>query len=343
MFTNILKIHPFNSKSSLMTKNKISLLKLIFSEKSWLKSLGKDGIEFLDWSNSNPVGKIPLAVAKEGAGENRVPFAHLANSVPVYLLFKQILDQNKTKQVRILDLGCGTGRNISFIKSSFSNKSFSFYGIDYSNACINYANHQYKRFGIKFKSYSGEKLPYPNNSFDYIVSSHVLEHIKKADCQRYFQEISRVLKKDALAVIGTPNRKYCQDLFFINPTDQKKFRLILPHEHEYYKEELETYFKIENKYFRKVRILQTINSLNRQLMNQATAKIKPQINLVGRLKFFIYSKLRSSGHLQDLMAKIGTELILHQMKVTYHQLVANTKLFNSQKDSGDNFILVLQK
>lgn len=325
-----------------MAKNKTSILKLIFGKKTWVKSLGEEGMEFLSWSNVNPVGKIPKGVAKEGAGENRVPFAHLANSVPVYLLFKKILDQSKLKKALVLDLGCGTGRNISFIKST-SNKSFSFYGVDYSSSCIDYAASQYKKFKVKYKSYSGKKTPFVNNTFDFIISSHVLEHIPQKKGEGYFNEISRVLKKGAIAVIGTPNRKYCQDLFFNNPTDQKKYRLILPHEHEYYKKELEALFENKTKIYRKIKILQTRNAISRQLMQQAIDKIKPMISLTSRLKFFLYSRLRSSSTFQDLMAKIGTELILQRMKVTYPTLVSDTRLFNNQRDTGDNFILILEK
>lgn len=307
------------------------------------KSLKKDGLEFLRWSKLHPVGNIPKLVAKEGAGENRIPFAHLANSVPVYLLFKHFLTQYKTKPAQILDIGCGTGRNISYVSETVERSNFIFYGIDYSKDCIAYAKVQYKSQGVRFKAYSGKKLPFKDNTFDFVVSSHVLEHIKKEDALLYLSEISRVLKKGGISVIGTPNRKYCQDLFHRNSTDEKKYRLVLPHEHEYYLKELKELFNQNKKLFIKNTVYQTINPINRDLMTKAINKIKPKPGLLNHLKFQVYLYLRSISKFQDLMAKIGTEYLLSTMKVSYKDLMESTSYIESSKDIGDNLIIVAKK
>lgn len=307
------------------------------------KSLKKEGLEFLEWSKLHPVGNIPKLVAKEGAGENRIPFAHLANSVPVYLIFKHFLKQHKKRSAKILDIGCGTGRNISFVSETLGKNNYIFHGIDYSTDCIEYAKNQYKNQGVLFKAYSGKKLPFKDNSFDFVVSSHVLEHVKKEYSLLYLSEISRVLKKSGISVIGTPNRKYCQDLFYKNSTDEKKYRLVLPHEHEYYLEELKEVFNQSKKIFTKSIIYQTINPINRDLMTKAINKIKPQPGLIGLLKFQTYLYLRSASKLQDLMAKIGTEYLLRTMKVSYKELMESTTYIETPKDIGDNLIVVAKK
>ena len=112
--------------------------------------LEKLGADFRDWSLKNKIGKIPVEVAKEGAGENRIPFAHLANSVPVYLKLTQSLIDSNLNNLKILDVGCGIGRNISFVKSRVNRKNYQYFGIDYSKACINFAKRQYNDFKIKF-------------------------------------------------------------------------------------------------------------------------------------------------------------------------------------------------
>jgi ubiquinone/menaquinone biosynthesis C-methylase UbiE len=139
-------------------------------------SLFKQGLEFYRWSARNPVGTIPSGVAKEGAGENRIPFMHLGNSVPVYLVFCDMLKNSNKTQASVLDIGCGTGRNISFVKDLIK-KSYEFFGIDYSSSCISYAKSQYKKHGVIFVQHDG-KLPFPSNIRFYRVS-HVLEHIAK--------------------------------------------------------------------------------------------------------------------------------------------------------------------
>lgn len=306
-------------------------------------NLESDGLAFLDWSRKNPIGKIPTGVAKEGAGENRIPFAHLANSVPVYLTLANLLKQSHRNTAKVLDLGCGTGRNISFVKDYVSKVNFEFFGIDYSASCIEYAKKQYKKYGVRYVQHDGKVLPFKNNFFDYIVSSHVLEHVPQSDTKIYFSEISRILKRGGIAVIGTPNRKYCQDLFCINQTDNKKFRLILPHLHEYYYKELKNIL-VNGKWFEKYSVDQTVNLINRKLMINSINKVKPGNGLFNNIKFELYSLLRKNSRVQDLMAKLGTEFVLKNMKTSYEELLEGTKyLVEDGRDIGDNFIIIAVK
>lgn len=309
-----------------------------------IKSLNTEGRTFYTWSQKNTIGKIPKEVSKEGAGENRIPFTHLANSVPVYLVFKDIVEKSKKNKAFILDIGCGTGRNISFVKETLAKKNYSYYGIDYSTACINFANKQYGKKGVQFMQYQGRSLPFPDESMDYIVSSHVLEHILNEDHEIFFKEISRVLKKGGVAVIGTPNRKYCQDLFAKNPHDEKKYRLVLPHEHEFYYKEIRNLLQNNKNLFSKFSIKQTVNEICRRLMKEGIDKIKPKKQIFHKIKFNIYNFLRSSPFMQDIMAKVGTEMILRSMKVSYKELIAATYLITDEKnDNSDNFIIITQK
>jgi ubiquinone/menaquinone biosynthesis C-methylase UbiE len=302
-----------------------------------------DSLIFFDWGRNNPIGKIPKGVAKEGAGENRIPFANLANSVPVYLTMKRILENSKKDNLLVLDIGCGTGRHITFIKDVLKNKKHKFYGIDYSQSCIDFAKDQYGAYGVNFKKHGGNKLPFKDNTFDYIISSHVLEHVSKDKGEMYFSEISRILKKGGTAVIGTPNRKYCQNLFHKNPEDIKKYRLILPHLHEYTYLELANMF-LKNKWFSSWEIDQTINKINLKLMKQSIDKIKLKKGFLNKVKFNIYSILRNNPRIQDIMAKVGTEFVLKRMKVDYTDLLKNTYYVKGSKlDNGENFIIIAKK
>lgn len=303
----------------------------------------KDFKEYISWNNKIPIGKIPKTIAKEGAGENRIPFAHLANSVPVYLIFKKIIKKSRNK-IQLLDVGCGTGRDISFVKSHFPNKNYNFYGIDYSKACINFAKEKYKKYGVKFNNFSGKVFPFKNQSFDYVVSSHVLEHIKKAEGPLYLKEIIRVTRKGGVIVIGTPNRKNCQNLFHPNPNDILKYRLILPHEHEYLYDEIIKLMVMHKKYFSNFQILETHNPYNRRLMINSINFIKPSGNLFRKPIFIFYNYLRNNKALQDFMAKFGTEIILKSMKINYEKLIYSTTIKpSSGKNDGDNFIVIVKK
>ncbi len=49
-----------------------------------------------------------------------------------------------------------------------------------------------------------DRLPFPDASFDLVVSNHVIEHV--ADPARQLAEIRRVLRPDGVAYLATPNR-----------------------------------------------------------------------------------------------------------------------------------------
>lgn len=306
-----------------------------------IQSLSAQGFEFYRWSKRHPIGEIPAEVAKEGAGENRIPFTHYANSVPVYLTFLDLLRKQKKKNASVLDLGCGTGRNISFVKETVKN-DYEFFGIDYSVACIDYAKSQYGKIGVEYLQHNGKQLPFPSESFDFLVSSHVLEHISKEDADTYVDEISRVLRKGGIAIIGTPNRAHCQDLFCENPTEEKKYRLVLPHLHEYYFQEISRLFKGKRQ-FKKTEIWQTTNAICRELMVNGARAIRPGSGLWQSLKFEIYSLLRQNSFFQDFMAKFGSEILISRMRTDYKQLLRSTILSNEKPQDGDNFIVIVTK
>lgn len=71
---------------------------------------------------------------------------------------------------------------------------------DYSMPILNTA------IGIDmdYPGYDGKTLPFPNQSQDYVYSSHTLEHIQ--DYKSTIQEWFRVLKKSGFLVIIVPHR-----------------------------------------------------------------------------------------------------------------------------------------
>ena len=91
----------------------------------------------------------------------------------------------------LLDFGCGT-------------KPYKFF----FNNCKDYVGVDYKIEGREEKQkdvdvfYDGKLIPFPNNSFDSILCTEVLEHVFNID--ELLQEFNRVLKKNGKALITTP-------------------------------------------------------------------------------------------------------------------------------------------
>lgn len=304
--------------------------------------LSRWGRRYWEWHLLNPPPSIPEMVIKEGAGsEARMPFTHFANVLPIYLLFAQKI--NTTKGIpKVVEIGCGTGRLLYFLLKEL-NISANLSGIDYSSAVINYAKSFYKHPKLKFFSYSESTLPLESNAFEIVLSSHVIEHISKTQVGNYLQEIFRILKSNGLLLLGTPNRSLLQDLFWKNPTDEEKFRFVLPHEHEYYGQGLKSV--IARHGFTDIR-LHGIKNLSARRLHKALARqLKPN-TLAKQIQLRSIHLLRTYAPpmLIDWIGKRKTEQIMQQLDIDY-QILATGSIYikTPSKIPVDNFFLLAQK
>lgn len=114
----------------------------------------------------------------------------------------------------ILDIGCGMGESLEYIKK-FLNPNAMMYGLDLEK------NPEIKDF-IKF--YQGnieeERLPFEDNTFDVVISNFVLEHLYQP--QKLFLESFRVLKSGGYFYCSTEyyTSIFCPDYynFYQDPT-----------------------------------------------------------------------------------------------------------------------------
>ncbi len=114
------------------------------------------------------------------------------------LIFQEV---EKQKPQKILDAGCGRG---------FYLKSLSFYpfiieihGVDINESHIKKAKTICDDKRTTVKKASLYSLPYPDNYFDFVICSEVLEHLK--DDRKALKEIKRVLKPKGTLIITVPN------------------------------------------------------------------------------------------------------------------------------------------
>jgi len=101
----------------------------------------------------------------------------------------------KAGSLNHLDVGAGHGQLISRLKDRFNVNS---------SAC-DYHSDRFNVQGVEMLDVNLNKdpLPYPDNSFDIVTCSEVVEHLE--NYRRLISEICRVTKKDGLVVITTPN------------------------------------------------------------------------------------------------------------------------------------------
>ena len=111
--------------------------------------------------------------------------------------FEKIKDKNK-----ILDIGSGKGTFVEVCKKRGIIAS----GIDGAKNNINFEK---------------DKLPFENNTFDFISMIAVIEHIQNKEI--LMNEIKRVSKNNSILIITTPNFKYCYKSFYNDPTHVSPF------------------------------------------------------------------------------------------------------------------------
>ena len=106
---------------------------------------------------------------------------------------------------KILDLGCGTGRHMVFL----AKQGFDVYGIDIAEEGIKIAEDWLKQEKLEGKFKIGsiyKRLPYSDNSFDAVISTHALHHEKIESIRKAIKEIYRILNPGGLVFIVVRKR-----------------------------------------------------------------------------------------------------------------------------------------
>jgi len=132
-------------------------------------------------------------------------------------------------QCVLLDCGCSDGQ--STLRVAQWLKTSEIYGIDLDSRDAATAS----RAGVKTcLADLNKRFPFPNNFADVVFANQVIEHL--TDLDNFVQEVHRVLKKGAYAVVCTENLSSWNNIFallvgdqpFTGPHISRKF-LVGPH------------------------------------------------------------------------------------------------------------------
>jgi len=174
---------------------------------------------------------MPKQIVK--TGERLLP--EKIESTEEYLIFLRHLfayefaKHRVAKTDLVLEVGCGEGYGGSLI-SRYASKII---GLDVDESVIAHASKKYCSENCFFEIYDGITIPYDKDTFDMIISFQVIEHIK--DDMNYVSEIYRVLKRNGIFILTTPNKS------FRLKYDQKPWNIF--HVREYNPQELENLLK----------------------------------------------------------------------------------------------------
>jgi len=130
----------------------------------------------------------------------------------VALDFKKYWKLNKKSSV--LDVGCAKGFMLYDLKKIIPGIKVS--GIDISRYAIQNSKIEVRRF---LKVANAKKLPFPDKSFDVVVSINTIHNLNKRDCAKSLKEIMRVTKKYAFITVDAyRNNKEKKKMYMWNLT-----------------------------------------------------------------------------------------------------------------------------
>jgi len=102
------------------------------------------------------------------------------------------------RRMALLDVACGTGRFLRFVKQAFPRLAVT--GSDLSEAYLEEARGHLKPYKAEFKAGEAEALPFADASFDIVTSIFLFHEVPPAIRRAVTREFARVLKPGGLLV-----------------------------------------------------------------------------------------------------------------------------------------------
>ena len=126
-------------------------------------------------------------IYSQGHALNRYPF-----DIVVSFVYHHFPRNKSRKEVRILEVGCGSGNNLWFA----AREGFSVTGIDGSSSAIEFAKQRFQQEGLSGDFVVGDftSLPFADNTYDLIIDRCALTCCGFSAAQSAVREIWRTMK-----------------------------------------------------------------------------------------------------------------------------------------------------
>ena len=119
----------------------------------------------------------------------------LGDSRALRLSLAEDLRDSGGSGVSILDIGAGSGELLKTAKESIGNEHTFLVGVELNASAAKSINDRYDELGVFAVQCDAMKLPFADNSFDYVVSSLFLHHFDDDQAANLIDEMNRVARK----------------------------------------------------------------------------------------------------------------------------------------------------
>lgn len=153
------------------------------------------------FARSNPMWSN---LTGDSAWDSEAFFATGETEISETLERAEQLGVTPARQARALDFGCGVGRLTQALGRRFDRAD----GVDIAKAMLDEAR-RHDRSGGRCQYHldtSGHLGQFGNESFDFVCSLLVLQHMEPGDAVRYIAEMARVLAPGGLLAFNVPHR-----------------------------------------------------------------------------------------------------------------------------------------
>lgn len=125
----------------------------------------------------------------------------------LHLVYEKLLQSVDLKGKKVLDAGCGTGWFSKFAED----RGAVVFSMDVGEGLLKQVKRKCSSTCVVG---SISEMPFPDQNFDFIVSSEVIEHVE--DQKSAFSEFARVLKPGGKIAITTPNKLWFPTVWLAN-------------------------------------------------------------------------------------------------------------------------------
>lgn len=132
-----------------------------------------------------------------------------------YRQYEELFSLDKSKKLRILEIGCGPGALAEALHRWYPNAEI--VAIDRDSNFIEYARKNIA--GVEFVEGDATALPFESDSFDVTISNTVCEHIEPA---MFYAEQKRVLKNNGVCLVLSARKGVRQPAECLKMTETEK-------------------------------------------------------------------------------------------------------------------------